>query len=114
MRKLMCVLVVLATTMGCIQTSEGERVGTVSKFSKKGVLISTWEGEAILGGQGASGNQDNIWRFSVEDEAVAEKVKEFSASGKLVVLQYKQEMFVAGWRADTNYFVQDVRYAEEK
>lgn len=114
MRKLTCTLVILAMTMGCIQTSEGERVGTISKFSKKGILISTWEGEAILGGQGASGNQDNTWQFSVEDESVAEKLKKFSASGKLVVLQYKQEMFVSGWRADTNYFVQDVRYAEEK
>ena len=112
MKKLMCIMVILAMAAGCITRSEGDRVGTISKFAKKGVFISTWEGEAILGGQGASGNQDNTWYFSVEDEAVVEKIKKFKDTGRLVVLQYKQEMFVAGWRADTNYFIQDVKFAD--
>lgn len=114
MKRMIFAVMILAMAMGCIQTSEGERIGTISKFSKKGVLVSTWEGEAILGGQGASGNQDNTWNFSVDDDAVVEKLKKMSASGRLVVLQYRQEMFVASWRADTNYLIQNVRYAEER
>ena len=112
MKKLIVVAMCLCFLSGCIVKSEGERVGTVSKFAKKGVLISTWEGEAILGGAGASGNQDNTWHFSVEDEAVVEKIKPIYKSGRLVVLKYRQEMFVAGWRADTNYFITDVEFAK--
>ena len=112
MKKLIVVAMCLCFISGCITKSEGERVGTISKFSKKGVIVSTWEGEAILGGTGASGNTDNTWSFSIEDEGLVEKVKEFHRSGKLVVLKYRQEMFVAGWRADTNYFITDVEFAK--
>ena len=42
--------------------SEGYRSGELIKFSNKGVLVKTWEGELS---QGISGAQ--IFKFSVED-----------------------------------------------
>jgi hypothetical protein len=111
MKKLLLILICITFASGCIVKSEGERVGTISKFSEKGIFVSTWEGDAILGGVGASGNSENTWKFTVEDSAVAERVKKFHKTGKLVVLKYRQEMFVAPWRGDTHYFVEGVEFA---
>lgn len=53
--------------------SEGYRSGELIKFSRKGVLAKTWEGELS---QGISGAQ--IFEFSVEDSKtqVIENLKE--------------------------------------
>jgi len=112
MKKLAIIALCVCFLSGCIVKSEGERVGTISKFSKKGLISSTWEGEAILGGSGASGNKENTWYFSVEDEGLVNKVQELHRTGKQVVLKYKQELMVGAWRADTNYFVTDIELAK--
>lgn len=112
MKKILIVLMALVMLSGCIVQSEGERVGTISKFSHKGLIVSTWEGDMILGSTGSSGNADNTWRFTVEDTRVAEKVKEYQRTGRSVVLKYRQEVFVASWRGDTDYMVYDVDFTK--
>lgn len=114
MRKLIVVALCVCFLAGCVTQSEGERVGTISKFSKRGIIVSTWEGDVILGGTGASGNKDNTWSFTVEDEGLVEKVKGFHRSGNLVVLSYRQEMFVGGWRGDTHYFITNIEFAKDE
>jgi len=54
--------------------SEGYRSGELIKFSNKGVMVKTWEGEIS---QGISGAQ--IFSFSVQDsqQEVIEKLKNF-------------------------------------
>jgi len=83
--------------------SEGYRSGELIKFSNKGVLAKTWEGEIS---QGISGAQ--IFKFSVQDSEteVINKLKNFQ--GKYVKVTYKERYATFFWLGDTKYFIIDV------
>ena len=83
--------------------SEGVRSGELIKFSKKGTLFKTWEGEIS---QGISGAQ--IFVFSVEkgDKEVIEKLVEYQ--GKYVKVGYKERFDTFFWMGETKYYVTDV------
>lgn len=74
--------------------SEGVRVGVVQKFSKKGFVNKSWEGELVMEGlkmragykTGTSGG--NVWRFSVLDAAVAKAIDDAAMTGGEVALKY--------------------------
>ena len=52
--------------------SEGERAGILQKFSRKGWICKTYEGE--LAQYVVGGVAPQIWHFSTRDEQVAEKL----------------------------------------
>ncbi len=87
--------------------SEGYRSGELIKFSRKGVLVKTWEGEIS---QGISGAQ--IFKFSVQDNKseVIQKLKEYQ--GHYVKVTYKERYATFFWLGDTKYFITEVE--EEK
>jgi len=87
--------------------SQGNRSGELIKFSNKGVLFKTWEGEIS---QGISGAQ--IFHFSVEDkdDDVIQKLNELH--GKYVKLTYKERFSTFSWLGDTPYFVTAVTEEE--
>ena len=84
--------------------SEGVRSGELIKFSKKGVLFKTYEGELS---QGISGAQ--IFKFSVmdsEDQVIAD-LKE--REGNYVKLTYVERYKSFPWWGDTKYFITAVK-----
>ncbi|WP_104734092.1 6-phosphogluconate dehydrogenase [Hanstruepera ponticola] len=83
--------------------SEGIRAGRLVKFSHKGVIIKTWEGEIS---QGVSDAQ--IFVFSVEDKEkqVISDLQQFQ--GKFVKLHYFERFGKLFWLGDTKYFVTKV------
>jgi uncharacterized protein YxeA len=83
--------------------SEGYRSGELIKFSRKGIVAKTWEGEIS---QGISGAQ--IFEFSVEDgqKEVIEKLKDFQ--GKYVKVTYTERYSTFFWLGDTKYFIIEV------
>ena len=83
--------------------SEGTRAGELIKFSNKGVLFKTWEGEIS---QGISGAQ--IFQFSVLDkeEEVIEKLKELQ--GRYVKVEYVERYSTFFFWGDTTYFINGV------
>lgn len=83
--------------------SEGTRSGELIKFSHKGVIFKTWEGEIS---QGISGAQ--IFSFSVEskNKEVIKKLDELQ--GHYVKLTYFERFGILSWLGDTKYFVKDV------
>ena len=83
--------------------SDGFRVGQVIKFSRKGKIIKTWEGEIS---QGISGAQ--IFKFSVEDNKteIIKKLEKYQ--GRYVKLKYKERVAKVSWLGDTKYFIIDV------
>jgi hypothetical protein len=92
--------------------SEGSRAGTMIKFSKKGVLVKTYEGELNLGMILNNENQSqtsiaNIWKFSVHrgNKEVADVLQEALLSGKRVKVKYHEKFIHVFWRGDTKYFV---------
>ena len=89
--------------------SEGNRAGTLIKFSKKGYMFKTYEGEINQIGMGQdakTGLVNNIWDFSVKDAATAEALSHLE--GKNISLHYKQINKNFVWQGETNYFVDGV------
>lgn len=87
--------------------SEGTRTGELIKFSRKGVITKTWEGEIS---QGISGAQ--IFQFSVLDENqdVIKKLQE--NEGNYVKLTYVERYATFIFWGDTKYFVNEVEEAK--
>jgi hypothetical protein len=86
--------------------SEGERAGFVQKFSKKGWLCKTWEGELLLAT--VPGAIPEKFEFTVSDDAVARQIMD--GMGKRVVLHYAQHKGVpSSCFGDTEYFIESLR-----
>jgi hypothetical protein len=83
--------------------SEGERAGVLQKFSKKGWLCKTYEGELALYIVGGVAPQ--IWTFTVRDAQLAEQMH--ALVGRSVRLRYEEHVGVpTSCFGDTRYFVQ--------
>ena len=68
--------------------SSGERAGWVQKFSNKGWLCKTWEGELAL--VSLPGTSVEKFYFTVRDDAVAAEVTR--AMGRRVSLHYEEKV----------------------
>lgn len=66
--------------------SEGERAGYLQKFSKRGWICKTWEGELLL--TALPGTIPEKFQFSVRDEAVARQLS--AVAGKHILVSYSQ------------------------
>jgi hypothetical protein len=90
--------------------SDGDRSGILQKFSRKGWVCKTYEGELAL--SFTPGLAPVIWNFTVRDEAVANKIKD--AEGKRVVLHYREHRGIpTDCFGETQYFVEDVRLVSD-
>jgi len=86
--------------------SSGERAGYVQKFSQKGWVCKTWEGELAM--VNLPGAMPEIFRFTVRDDAVAARINQ--AMGQRVALHYEQHRGVpTSCFGDTEYFVTAVK-----
>lgn len=86
--------------------ASGDRAGYVQKFSKKGWLCKTWEGDLAM--VTLPGTAPEIFSFTVRDEAVAKKVEQ--SVGQRVSLHYEQHRGIpSNCFGDTEYFVTDVQ-----
>ena len=90
--------------------SSGERAGWVQKFSHKGWLCKTWEGElAMVAMPGAAPEK---FEFTVRDETVAKQLT--AAMGQRVALHYEQKVGLpTSCFGDTRYYVTGVTVAEQ-
>lgn len=114
---ILSVVVLLAVTSVAVWTwatlsydySDGERAGYIQKFSRKGWLCKTWEGEMAL--VNLPGAMPEIFYFSVRDNTVAKRIQD--VVGKRVALTYEQHIGVpTSCFGDTQYFVVNVRTVE--
>ena len=109
MLRLIAVLILLAA-LGAGYTafvlgfsySAGDRAGVLQKFSRKGWICKTWEGELAM--TTVPGVAPILWQFSVRDDRVAEQVRK--ALGRWVVVNYAEHrgLPTRGF-GDTAYFV---------
>lgn len=89
--------------------SDGERAGILQKFSRKGWVFKTYEGELAM--SIVPGVTPTIWDFSVRDRSLVEKLN--GALGKRVALHYTEHRGVpTSWFGETPYFVDGVRLVE--
>jgi len=83
--------------------SEGERAGILQKFSKKGWICKTYEGELALYIVGGVAPQ--IWYFSTRDEDLARELSQ--AVGQQIRLHYSEHRGVP-----TNCFAETPHFAQ--
>jgi len=90
--------------------SEGNRSGILQKFSKKGNLFKTYEGELIMSSI-ASTNDVTLasekFYFSVKNDSIAQAL--FSYEGKRVTLSYEEKRKHFPWNGETNYYITSIR-----
>ena len=90
--------------------SEGNRFGLLQKFSKRGSLFKTYEGELILSSVRGNANvpiASEKFFFSVTDETVAQQMN--NLQGRNITVHYTEKNSPAFWRGDSRYLVDSVR-----
>lgn len=89
--------------------SKGDRTGYVQKFSSKGWLCKTWEGELTM--LPVQGMVPEKFIFSVRDDAVADSINR--AMSKKLALTYEQHKGVpTSCFGESEYFVTAVKVIE--
>ena len=90
--------------------STGERAGWVQKFSKKGWVCKTWEGELAMASM--PGTIAEKFNFTVWDEQVAERINR--SMGKRIALHYQQKVGLpTSCFGDTRYYVTQITEVED-
>ena len=90
--------------------SSGERAGWVQKFSHKGWVCKTYEGELAL--VSLPGSSVEKFYFTVYDDAVAREIQ--AAVGKRVTLHYEEKVGLpTSCFGDTRYFVGKITAAQD-
>ena len=92
--------------------SDGERAGTVSKFSRRGYVFKTYEGVLNVGGfSGETGSlTPQFFDFSVKEDAVAQQITDAVKTGQRVTLHYEEKMLRLPWNGDTKYYITSVEF----
>ena len=89
--------------------SQGERAGYVQKFSRKGWVCKTWEGELAM--VNIPGSLTEKFQFTVRDDKIADYIN--ASLGKRVALSYDQHVGIpTTCFGETQYFVTAVRVVE--
>lgn len=90
--------------------SEGNRTGLLQKFSYKGTIFKTYEGELILSSIRSQSNvalASEKFFFSVMDEETARKLE--NLQGHFITVHYKMKNGTLPWRGDSKYLVDSVK-----
>jgi hypothetical protein len=90
--------------------SEGNRAGLLQKFSYRGNIFKTYEGELVLSSVESNKNvalASEKFFFSVQVKSLAAKLS--NLEGHLVVVHYQQKNGILPWRGETDYIVDSVR-----
>ena len=90
--------------------SEGYRAGLLQKFSKKGNIFKTYEGEMILSSVQSNANvaiASEKFYFSVTEQSVALQLEKIQ--GESIVVHYREKNGTFPWNGESYYFVDSVR-----
>ena len=107
---LLIALVILVYFRYFYTYSEGYRAGLLQKFSSKGVIFKTYEGEMIL--SSISSNRDvplasEKFLFTLTNKDLARQFD--TIQGDMVIVHYTEKMGRLFWRGDSRYLVDSVR-----
>jgi hypothetical protein len=90
--------------------SEGYRAGLLQKFSSKGVIFKTYEGEMILSSVASTRDialASEKFLFTVTNKSI---VRQFDTiQGSMIIVHYKQKKAPVFWRGDSPYLVDSVK-----
>ena len=114
---ILAIVIVLIVSIGYFKYgftySKGYRAGLLQKFSEKGLVFKTYEGEMILSSVQSNANvalASEKFLFSVADETVAKQMEQIQ--GKHVVVHYKEKNGALPWIGESYYIVDSVRISD--
>jgi hypothetical protein len=90
--------------------SDGYRAGLLQKFSRKGNVFKTYEGEMILSSVQSNANvtiASEKFFFSVTDKNIALQLEKIQ--GESIVVHYLEKNGAFPWNGESYYFVDSVR-----
>jgi hypothetical protein len=90
--------------------SDGYRAGLLQKFSHKGNIFKTYEGEIILSSVTSTNNvalASEKFYFSATDKNLASQLD--TLQGQFVIVHYIQKNGAVFWRGDSEYLVNSVK-----
>mgnify|MGYP001228354777 CR=1 FL=1 len=89
--------------------SDGTRSGVLIKYSHKGMVFKTYEGELNAGvlNTNMRGLTANLWNFSsMKNDSLVNQL--ILLEGHYVRLYYKEKLKTMPWQGETNYLVYKV------
>jgi hypothetical protein len=114
---ILAIVIVLIVSIGYFKYgftySKGYRAGLLQKFSEKGLVFKTYEGEMILSSVQSNANvaiASEKFLFSVADDMVARQMEQIQ--GKHVVVHYKEKNGALPWIGESYYIVDSVRVSD--
>jgi len=90
--------------------SDGYRAGLLQKFSHKGNIFKTYEGEMILSSVSSNANvtiASEKFFFSVINENLAKQLD--TSQGQMVIVHYQQKNGALFWHGESEYVVDSVK-----
>ncbi len=109
--------IIFAVVAATEDYSEGERIGFITKFSRKGRFWKSWEGELNLTQTGM--NTSSLFDFSIDNDnessSVISMIDSAVNNGWKVKLTYHQTYF-KNWlsnRGETNYFIKGIQILDK-
>ena len=90
--------------------SSGNRYGLLQKFSHKGNVFKTYEGEMILSSVRSNVNMplaSEKFFFSVTSKRVANQLMDLQ--GRNITVHYKEKNGTLAWRGESRYVVDSIR-----
>lgn len=90
--------------------SEGYRAGLLQKFSSKGNIIKTYEGEMILSSVSSSRDialASEKFLFTLTNKTLVRQLD--TIQGEMVIVHYRQKNGTLFWRGDSQYLVDSVK-----
>jgi hypothetical protein len=89
--------------------SEGYRAGLLQKFSNKGTIFKTYEGEMILSSVSSTANvaiASEKFFFSVPRKVLS--IQFDTLQGRNVIVHYTEKNGAVFWRGDSKYLVDSI------
>jgi len=89
--------------------SEGYRAGLLQKFSNKGLIFKTYEGELILSSVSSTSNvaiASEKFQFSVLKKDISPMFD--TLQGRNVIVHYYEKKGTVPWRGDSRYIVDSI------
>jgi hypothetical protein len=90
--------------------SEGYRAGLLQKFSSKGMLFKTYEGEMILSSIASTRDialASEKFLFTLTNKSLIRQLD--TLQGNMVIVHYRQKNGTLFWRGDSPYLVDSVK-----
>ena len=90
--------------------SDGVNEGDINYFQREGFIFKTYEGKMIQTGYNSKNTsstiQSNEFKFSVEDERIAQQIN--NASGKQIKLHWTRYLGTLPWRGNSQFVVDSI------